>query len=355
MTVDPGRALQWLKNPSYVTSLVQLLANDFQAGDVNRAQLPFQDTATLSKQEKEEKEQYLSSLTGRMFHSPREQDYRASWERSVAKRIQTIGKEYKESIVQINAFDTHSGRDAYINDFIKPVYPWWDNLHLVLSTHPDFDRLLPLEGDGEGGAVAGPGPAAHAHAQAQSQAQNVPQQNQHQRQIIVISSDEDEPERMQGIESTDAHDRDKEEETEQKECLKCERLFPVSQITLHQRLCFDGQLDNDRREASGVFTPECFVCGRDLQNLSSTDRDHHIDQCCSKPTLAEEFDVFECTETNQPKTDEGELAECGMCLEEFETGGPSRQMDQRGNFVLFIHPIDRNIEAMFKFLPSPLL
>ena len=51
------------------------------------------------------------------------------------------------------------------------------------------------------------------------------------------------------------------------------------------RRCFDGN-----GNASGIFTPECFVCGRDLQALGSKDRDTHIAECVSKPVFSEDFD-----------------------------------------------------------------
>lgn len=54
------------------------------------------------------------------------------------------------------------------------------------------------------------------------------------------------------------------------------------------RLCFDAT--DEGREISGIFTPECFVCGRDLQALSNWARDQHIEQCVSAPVIVEEFD-----------------------------------------------------------------
>ena len=56
----------------------------------------------------------------------------------------------------------------------------------------------------------------------------------------------------------------------QTHCYNCQVVLDPGTARDHMRRCFDGQ------ELSGVFTPECFVCGMDLKGLAVKERDLHV-------------------------------------------------------------------------------
>lgn len=133
--IDPGKQIQWAKQPEYSTRLLSLVASLDNRADQHCVFTP-KGTG---------KGRIIADITDRLFcTSPYDHDRIEKQRASVQRRINQIGSNYQSDIRALQ-YDPY--RVQPVLDNIRVYNPHWDLIRSILHDHPDFPHWDPDEPD----------------------------------------------------------------------------------------------------------------------------------------------------------------------------------------------------------------
>ncbi|GAA5971492.1 hypothetical protein JCM8115_002781 [Rhodotorula mucilaginosa] len=133
--IDPGKQIQWAKQPEYTARLLSLVASLNHRADQHCVFTP-KGTG---------KGRIIADITDRLFCTlPYDHDRVEKQRASVQRRINQIGSNYQSDIRALQ-YDPY--RVQPVLDNIRVYNPHWDLIRSILHDHPDFPHWDPDEPD----------------------------------------------------------------------------------------------------------------------------------------------------------------------------------------------------------------